>query len=106
MQYTSMTEDLMQVKPKRTGLKVLAAIMAVALFAMIGFIAMGTTPAVEAGKEEMSLANYNWGCGNTGRCWSYCNTGNGWCYTSKVGYCWKKSHCQQNWACQSKCYNY
>ena len=81
-------------QPKKAYLKIIGAIMGIAVVAFLGLILFSSGPQTDAGKAEMSLANYNWGCGNSGRCWTYCNTGNGWCYTSRVGYCWKKDHCQ------------
>ena len=79
-------EGFISAKPKRTMMKVIGAIMGIAVIAFLGLMMFAgqETPVQEA--ENLNYAG-TYGCGALGKCWAGCNNGNGWCYTSGWGRC-------------------
>lgn len=85
-------------------LKVAAVVMAVALVAVLGVwgvFSQSGTDKTEIGVGQKLPYVFLHGCNTIkNRCYTWCNGGKGWCFTTGPGNCNMDYNCYEGWNCQ------
>ena len=64
------------------------------LVALVSVVALFQTS-----EAQEKRAGYSYGCGKHGECWTWCDNGDGWCYTGES--CSTTTDCNANAACKA-----
>jgi hypothetical protein len=100
---TTLLDDGSYKSQNNKGLKV--KIIGAVLFGIVGTLGYINLKGGSVPQSAIQLS-YDYGCGAAGKCWSWCNGGNGWCYTSAQNVCSNAGDCDSGSSCTSGCTPY